>query len=58
MDHTKITQLLLIEAVKSISRILSEILENEYKFFTEAVETHESNGGITVIYRGAGRVVK
>jgi len=58
LDVKTVAQLLLIEAVKSISKILSEILENEYKFFTESVETEVQKNGLTVIYKGAGRVVK
>ena len=58
VDEETLAKLLLIEAVKSISRILSEILENEYKFSTESVDTAIENDQLTIKYKAAGRVIK
>ena len=58
VDTETTAKLLLIESVKAISKILSEILENEYKFFTESVDTKSNNNQLTLIYRGAGRVAQ
>ncbi len=58
IDAETVAKLLLIESVKAISKILSEILENEYKFFTESVDVEFKDGKLTIIYKGAGRVVK
>ncbi|NVM55987.1 MAG: hypothetical protein HWN66_19980 [Candidatus Helarchaeota archaeon] len=54
----RLAKLLLIEAVKSISKVLSEILESEYKISTEDVVTEIRNNELIVKYKGAGRVVK
>jgi len=58
VDFETLAKLLLIEAVKSISKILSEILENDYKFFTEDVHTETCGNGLIIKYKGAGRTIK
>ncbi len=53
-----LAKLLLTEAIKSISRILSEAIEDEYKIFTGDITTEIGNDTLAVNYKGAGRVVK
>ncbi|MHA1129268.1 MAG: hypothetical protein ACTSQI_09940 [Candidatus Helarchaeota archaeon] len=53
-----VARTIFIEAIKSISDILSKIINQSYNIFTSEVNIIKKKGTITIEYRGAGRVTE
>ncbi|MHA1650094.1 MAG: hypothetical protein ACTSYB_07855 [Candidatus Helarchaeota archaeon] len=58
VDVETVAKILLIEAIKSISKILSEAVSDDYKIFTDDVSAEYTADNLIVKFKGAGRVIK